>query len=632
MKTFCGIILAWVLSLGANAAAAGGPYGACAHITRDEPPARTCAMMRQAGMGWVRSDFDWRSIERKKGEWDFSHFDNVVSACEAEGMQLLPILGYSVPWASPAHEHLDAWDEYVRRVVGRYGRRLPVVEVWNEENLSGFWHNANPTNYLALLRRTYETVKRVDPSVRVAFGGTSGVPFPFIEEVYKLGGAKYFDIMNIHPYSHPERPEGSLDTNIEKLRAMMAKYGDAEKPLWITEIGWPTHDINIDGELLLAGLKAARPGLDKWRVLYLHASDGDDGSYTDQLVRQKLLKTLPAGSQVESCCSAKTAERLAKGDVDAVVYPFTEQYPADSFGAVHSFVRDGGVLVEFGGMPMWTAYGANDEGRMVHDKRHDSGRDRQCLRLSEMAYWMDKRYPESLRVLPTAAAAGVNVPEKGLVGKRFLTPRLLKEGDKFIPLLIARTNGVDAVAAAVYKFDSDMKGAVVVNALIGNGVVGTSSEARQADMTARALGIAFAEGVENFFLYEFRQVDHDPYDPESYFGIVHDNFAPKPAYGAYMTFVGARPAGSVQKGGAWCSEDGKVYYPQWTIPGKGGAGMIWTCGVAKDMAVAFSSDRMTFLDVAGARVRPARAGKVYTLPVSGSPIYFFGGELFSMEK
>jgi hypothetical protein len=86
MKTFCGIILAWVLSLGANAAAAGGPYGACAHITRDEPPARTCAMMRQAGMGWVRSDFDWHSIERKKGEWDFSHFDNVVSACEAEGM------------------------------------------------------------------------------------------------------------------------------------------------------------------------------------------------------------------------------------------------------------------------------------------------------------------------------------------------------------------------------------------------------------------------------------------------------------------------------------------------------------------------------------------------------------------
>jgi hypothetical protein len=412
----------------------------------------------------------------------------------------------------------------------------------------------------------------------------------------------------------------------------MAKYGDAQKPLWITEIGWPTHSISIDGELLLAGLKAARPGLDRWRMLYLHTSDGDDGSYTDQLVRQQLQKTLPAGSQVEACCSAKTAERLAKGDVDAVVYPFTEQYPADSFGAVRSFVKNGGVLVEFGGMPMWTAHGANDEGRMVHDKRHETWRDRQSLRLSEMAWWMDKRYPESLRVLPTAAAAGFSLPSKGFVGTRFCTPRLLKEGDSFIPLLSAKTNGVDAVAAAVYKFNSDMKGAVVVNTLMAKSVFGANSEAQQADMTARALGIAFAEGVENFFLYEFRQVDHDPYDAESYFGIVHDNFAPKPAYGAYMTFVGARPAGSIKKGGVWRSEDGKVYYPQWTIPGKGGAGMIWTCGAAKDMAVAFSSDGMTFLDVAGARVRPARAGKVYTLPVSGSPTYFFGGEILSLQK
>lgn len=87
-----------------------------------------------------------------------------------------------------------------------------------------------------------------------------------------------------------------------------------------------------------------------------------------------------------------------------------------------------------------------------------------------------------------------------------------------------------------------------------------------------------------------------------------------------------------KKGGVWRSEDGKVYYPQWTIPGKGGAGMIWTCGAAKDMAVAFSSDGMTFLDVAGARVRPARAGKVYTLPISGSPTYFFGGEILSLQK
>ena len=154
------------------------PYGACAHITGHEHPAvqKTCAMMRQAGMGWVRCDFHWHSVEKKKGEWDFSRFDGVVSECEAAGLQLLPILCYSVPWAYPAYRHLDSWEEYVRRVVSRYGRRLPVVEVWNEANLEQFWRNPNPTNYLALLRRTHETVKSVDPSIRVACEVETGVP------------------------------------------------------------------------------------------------------------------------------------------------------------------------------------------------------------------------------------------------------------------------------------------------------------------------------------------------------------------------------------------------------------------------------------------------------------------------
>ena len=134
MDTRRASLLACTLASSLAFAAVNNPYGSCAHVTRGEPPARTCAMMRQAGMGWVRSDFDWRSIEKKKGVWDFAYFDKVVAECEAEGVQLLPILGYSVPWAHPAHAHLDAWEEYVRKVVTHYGKRLPVLEVWNEEN------------------------------------------------------------------------------------------------------------------------------------------------------------------------------------------------------------------------------------------------------------------------------------------------------------------------------------------------------------------------------------------------------------------------------------------------------------------------------------------------------------------
>lgn len=612
-------------------AGADNPYGACAHITRAEfPPARTCDMMRQVGMGWVRCDFDWHQLETKKGMWDFDRFDGILAECEAKGIQLLPILGYSVQWARPVHQHLDAWEEYVRRVVERYGRRLPVLEVWNEQNIFNFWKDPNPTNYLALLRRTYETVKKADPAIRVAFGGTAGVPIPFIEEVYKLGGGKCFDVLCIHPYSCPKRPEGVMDANIEKLRAMMAKYGDASKPIWITEVGWPTHHEALASmDLLLAGLKAARPEAKTWRTIYVPARQDEDAD-ADENVRREICDALPKGSSVEICRGIDLSDRLAKGGVDAVIYPFSENYASDSIDAVHAFVTEGGVLADFGGLPLHGAYRTAEDGMMHPDRKAVSWRNRERLRIAERAWWHDKRYPESVRVRPTAAAGDLKVPPKGFVGQRFFTERLLKPGDAFIPLLSVQTNGIEAVAAAVYRFGSDMKGAVVVGGLMKRGVHGASSEAHQARMAARALGIAFAENIENVFWYEFRQPDIDPCDQESFFGLVHGNFAPKPAYGAYMTFVDARPVGSVQKSVQWRSADGKDYFPQWTRPDGRSAGMVWTIGPARKVKMAFSSPKMAFSDLAGARVRPVREGNAYTLIISGSPIYFVGGEMTDM--
>ncbi len=598
------------------------PYGACAHVTRGEPPARTCAMMRQAGMGWVRSDFDWSSIEHAKGKWNFDRFDRVLLEIEGTGVRLLPILGYSVPWANPAHEHLDAWGEYVRQVVTRYGQRLPVLEVWNEENIPGFWKDPNPTNYLALLRTTYEVAKSVYPKVQIAFGGTAGVPFAFIEEVYRLGGARYFDIMNIHPYSHPMQPEGSMDVRIEQLRDLMAKYGDERKPIWITEVGWPTHQMRIsNGGLLRAGLRAADPARKTWRALYVPAKDDDP-------LAGCIAKELPRGSTFEVCAGRDLARRLAAGNVDVVIFPFTEDYDVAAIEPAYEFVKKGGVLVDFGGMPIWNAWVRDDAGQTRPDKTAEAWRARRKFRIAEMAWWMDKRYPEEVVLQPVGAAKGVRptTRDKQFKGGRFFTSKFLKPGDKLIPLLSAQTNGVEAVATAVYKFNSDLKGTVIVDGLF-NRSHGTSDEPRQAKMTARALGISFAERIEKFFLYEFRQPDHDPYDPESYFGIVRDNFAPKPAYAAYMTFIDRRPVRSVQKDGVWRSADGQLYFPQWRRPDKRPAGMIWTVGTAGPMEFEFTSPNVQFLDLYGARVRPRREGNVFTVDVSDAPIYFTGAEL-----
>jgi hypothetical protein len=123
----------------------------------------------------------------------------------------------------------------------------------------------------------------------------------------------------------------------------------------------------------------------------------------------------------------------------------------------------------------------------------------------------------------------------------------------------------------------------------------------------------------------------DPCDKESHFGLVHGNFAPKPAYAAYMTFIGARPAGSVQKSVRWKSKDCKDYYPQWTRPDGTAAGMVWTAGAERRVRLTFSSRKISFFDVSGVCVRPHREGSVYHLNISGSPIYFAGGELKAID-
>ena len=119
----------------------GLPYGVCSHVTRgQEFPTRTTAfkLIHDAGIASVRSDFDWSGVQPNADTWVFDHLDTVLDDAEKTGIQILPILAYNTRFANPAHEHLDAWKTYVRTLVERYQTRIPVWEVWNEQNHPGF--------------------------------------------------------------------------------------------------------------------------------------------------------------------------------------------------------------------------------------------------------------------------------------------------------------------------------------------------------------------------------------------------------------------------------------------------------------------------------------------------------------
>ena len=602
-------------------------YGICSHLAGGEYKKldETCDMIALTGIRYVRADFNWNHCQKKPGgEWDFSQFDRVVTAAEKRGLTVLPIL-FGIPsWAHPVWEHLEEWGDYVGRIVERYGDRMPVVEIWNEENLAGFWKSPpNPQQYAETLRVAYAAAKRANPSVRVALGGTSGVPLDYIRGVYEHGGAKFFDIMNVHPYSRPARPEGFVDRELDALRKLMKEFGDEGKAIWITEIGWPTQTRNVgDFGLVKAALRVSRPEKRRWKVIL-----ADCGTNRNEQAERDYLSVLPLGSEVVSCSPTETNRRLAEGWADAVFYPKYESYPVETVSAVRKFVKEGGTLLDFGGMPMWAPF-KEKEGKLQSWKTWE---DRAALRIGVDAWFMnDKSAPEILRCFVTedGQKAGVNFLPDGLKFTRFQTAQYLKPGDRMVPLMAGKNpkNGKDVVGACVYLFDSDFKGRIAVSGL-RVGINAENTEFEQAQYLVRALALAFAEGVEAFFPYEFRAEERDQFDREHHFGITHSNFAPKPAWGAYKNFISCRPVGSKQVEGPWRDEKG-CCFPQWTCPDGKAAGMLWTTGPDEEHAISFDSDRVGFRNMAGRVIVPRKLGpRTWLVPFTGSPIYFIGGRI-----
>lgn len=71
-------------------------------------------------------------------------------------------------------------------------------------------------------------------------------------------------------------------------------------------------------------------------------------------------------------------------------------------------------------------------------------------------------------------------------------------------------------------------------------------EDEQARRVARIHLIAFAYGVDKVFWYKFRACENDPTYSEDFFGLVHHDLSPKPAFHAYRVLTSMCPSGSTR--------------------------------------------------------------------------------------
>lgn len=229
------------------------------------------ALIRDAGVKFVRWDFPWSDLEPYAGVPDWAVHDAAVGIAREYDLETLGVLTYSPPWAT-GHEwsdpyrtwtylppdHLNDWGAFVYRAVDHYKSDVHQWAIWNEPNLSTFFAPADPAIYAALLREAYLAAKYADPQTFIV-GGELAVPddaanfvdrsgqpakalaaADFLTGMYANGAAGFYDALSFHPYTDPALGTAALLGKVRSLRDIMRRSGDTDTPLWITEYGWAT--------------------------------------------------------------------------------------------------------------------------------------------------------------------------------------------------------------------------------------------------------------------------------------------------------------------------------------------------------------------------------------------------------
>jgi hypothetical protein len=250
---------------------------------------------RDLGITGVRIPLDWKTFERREGQYDFSMFDRVFPRLAEAGLELTVYFVTVPPWATsnpgaceiheqnfcdfPEARHAQ-YRAAARAAISRY----PFVRYWEVGNEPELWRRQGfePADYLRQLRLFYEEAKALNPASRVAISTLTG--WRYVGRLYDLAPERPWDAVAYHPYGGPDGADappwglspddggtGLYTLEMDRLQTEMAARGEGHKPLWITEYGWE-RDPPTQAARLLAALHwmASRPFITQAHLHMLH--------------------------------------------------------------------------------------------------------------------------------------------------------------------------------------------------------------------------------------------------------------------------------------------------------------------------------------------------------------------------
>ncbi|MCP5097043.1 MAG: cellulase family glycosylhydrolase, partial [Chloroflexi bacterium] len=239
---------------------------------------RSLELISAAGFRFIRQEFVWEDIEiHGKGDFEdrrhepyrsaWEKYDNIVELAEKHEIEIIARLSNPPAWSralpleetgekAPPDDVVDFGD-FAAAVAERYNGRITYYQLWNEPNGNEEWglnQPVNPEAFTELLCEGYHRIKAVNPDAVVLAGaltptlevsGRNLNDFIFLERMYAAGAADCFDVMSAQGYG---LWSGATDQRLRPtvinyphnllLRDMMVRHGDADKPIWISEMAW----------------------------------------------------------------------------------------------------------------------------------------------------------------------------------------------------------------------------------------------------------------------------------------------------------------------------------------------------------------------------------------------------------
>lgn len=231
---------------------------------------RTLQMVREMGATTIVEFFPWAYVQPSENTYDWHHPDRIINMAHQQGLQVIARLGVVPVWARPkpeeqkktslyylAPEHYADYARFVGAFAAHYRGKVEQIIAWNEPNLTSEWgfRKVTPEEYVQFLKLVYQAAHAGNPDVILLGAPLAPTLEPpdspiamddidFLQRVYAAGGGAYFDALAVHTYGFTTPPDDApkADTlnfrRFELLHAIMEKYGDGQKPVYITETNW----------------------------------------------------------------------------------------------------------------------------------------------------------------------------------------------------------------------------------------------------------------------------------------------------------------------------------------------------------------------------------------------------------